>query len=390
MKARASASQATCHHLLLVTATLLVSQVSLAQTACNILLGRGKAPAVRSENTKLPPMVATSGDKSKMLISDGGLFVQDLLTGSRSPQMQGQFEGLYLEQITNDGKRLLIGSRSFDLLSAPKLARPMTDAERRSPGARVFNVETGELINYFDAGTASELSPDGKLLAAKNFRESGFRLYDVDSGKLLRKMGGNPGQFSPDGKTLLVEGIFSSTLVDARTGEKVQRFFDRGRVSFGPTGTLWFVNGRNVTERNAVTGEVTFQAELPKGANKYTNVARMNFSNDGKIVAISTELQNRSENERNATLLINRETGKSTVLPFGYGHQTRLSHDGRMIVVLDVTKLAVYDTKTFQELYRFEPQMYFKDMIHGATFTGDNRQLVIRRDSTTMTVDLSR
>src|SRR6185437_5788107 len=80
------------------------------------------------------------------------------------------------------------------------------------------------------------------------------RLWDVDAGKQLHKLGGHEGggrslTFSPDGRTLAVTGPFQRVrLWDTRTGKELARLGPPGEsggvAAFSPDGkTLAMSNG---------------------------------------------------------------------------------------------------------------------------------------------------
>src|SRR5262249_24810788 len=96
---------------------------------------------------------------------------------------------------------------------------------------------SGDGIRFWDLATRKEkrrladrgqvvLSRDGRLLAAYRADLAGVRLYDPESGKLLRTLDNGSAlrsaAFSPDGATLLAGDYRALRLWDVATGREVR------------------------------------------------------------------------------------------------------------------------------------------------------------------------
>jgi hypothetical protein len=373
----------------------LVGQTSFAQNACPTVFGGGAK--ARTSLPKIEPRtdgasLANSNNKSKELVSNdsNSLKVVDLDKGG-STVIPGQFAGIYFEGLSDDGSRLVIGSRTYSEQASPILPHPAYMGDGATGGLRVIDVASGKILHHIRPGTIHAfMSVDGKTLVSKHYEAREISVHDLDTGVLIRTIKGDPRELSPDGTRLLVHGLIYDSLVDVRTGKTVMRLFDRGTAKFDPAGDkMWYVNGRSVKIRDLTTDTITFQTELPKGTNKYANTSRIDFSNDGKIVTISAHLSDTQQDESDLVYVLNRETGQSSVLPYGTSHQTKISQNGRFVAVSNVKEAAVYDTTTFQKVYEFTPELYFKNMINGVDFIKGDRQLKIRRETLTLTVDLN-
>ncbi len=161
--------------------------------------------------------------------------------------------------------------------------------------ARIWDLETGKVLHEFRPKWANGLafSPDGKLLAlGGKWDEDGIVLYDVASGKLVRRIAGGPRYqaaqglaFSPDGKYIAASGIDSVVQVFEVATGKPMHPTDQPQAGvrdmvLSPDGKSLVVggNGLEVTVWDVTTGRQrgTVPAEksgLPAG-----------FGKDGRIL----------------------------------------------------------------------------------------------------------
>ena len=305
--------------------------------------------------------------------------------------LEGQYAGLYAEEVSADASRVMIGSRAYSAELGPVLEHPTNDYMRKSPGVRVIDVKSGKIIATFEeAGTNSELSGDGKFFVEGRYDSKVVKVYEVDSKKLLHTFKGNLTEFNPNNQSLLLRGLIYDSLVDLKTGQTLLRFFTRGQSFFSPSGnSIFYVNGTNVTELSTQTGKVIFKTELPKYANQRTNRSSMRFAQGEKIIAINYKDYSADVNNEDKTMLINRETGKSMILPHSYDSHVTLSNNGRLISTSYVFDLAVYDTTTFEKIYSFNAQKSdVVPRISYAKFQNNDQELVIQGEKNALQVTL--
>jgi WD40 repeat protein len=264
-------------------------------------------------------------------------------------------------------------------------------------GKQVRKIEAKPSNRLGLAGTSLTLSPDGRVLAARDFN-GGIRVWDTATGKELRQVGETPEgggipvllvgrgggfghtpadlAFSPDGRTL------AFPVIDA-PGGKGGRGVGRGGFGGGGFGGgigpgadqtihLWDVRAGRLVRR--------FEA-APDG------VVALAFSPDGKTLA-----------SRGSTTVTLWETATGKVrfkfkgLPgvqFGLGNNAlSLSPDGRILVVSDQARaLRLWDVATGKELGQFKGH---QGDIETVAFASDGSKLISgSSDTTALTWDVA-
>jgi WD40 repeat protein len=158
--------------------------------------------------------------------------------------------------------------------------------------------------------TSIAFSPDGKLLASRNVTEATVRLWEVATGKEVRKlgkarprtMGGFWGfgsseslAFSPDGKLLAVAGEDNLVrLLDVATGNPASPLAGHpsavSEVSFAPDGKTVSTRGNDGTLRqwDAATGKQLKETSLPPESVMHVHSAdnRLTVGRDGNGLRI--------------------------------------------------------------------------------------------------------
>ena len=127
--------------------------------------------------------------------------------------------------------------------------------------ARIWDPLTGKELMVFKApGSVGGVafSPDGKYLVGA-CNDGSVPLWEVASGKELRRFSGNPGgvysvAFSPDGKFVLSGGVDKTArLWDVQTGQEVRRFTGHTdavrNVAFSPDGKSILTASQDGTAR---------------------------------------------------------------------------------------------------------------------------------------------
>lgn len=337
-------------------------------------------------STALVGLTEARGWELKWNPEDNSYAVVERATGHVVSHLAGQFTGEYMAELSRDGDRVTIGSNAYSENAKPLLKPPETTL---TGGIRVIDVTTGKVIRKFDPGLIRAITADGKTLVRIDDGLSSISAADVDSGKTLWTRGNPLSLFgsitiSPDGSRMLVAGYGSRSMYDLKTGDVLFKV-PLGQVAhFNRTGSqFWSISGRNITVRESQHGEVVFETELPRNA--YTlSMPLVKFSRDEKIVAI--DFNSTKDNDRH-TLILNRDTGKS--IDVNLGTFSDYSPDGKYIAVGFDGEVAVYDTLKLERVFHFAPQMYQLDLIRRAFFKPDSKTLVIEREKSSLTNDIT-
>ncbi len=237
--------------------------------------------ALLTGNTGPVSSVAFSPDGSTIVSGneDGTVWVWDAHTGEHI-QTFGAADWVLSVAFSPDGKTIASGGGNVEGLG---------------PGIRLLDTKTGEHLKALGGPYATLsvcFSPDGKTLASGDQRDNDTRLWDVQTGELLKSLKGhtpfgsanvNSVVFSPDGNTI-ASGSSDGTirLWNANTGEFIKYLVGHTKsvnsVVFSPNGnTLISAGAEGVCLWDTNTGEFIEDVRVPA-----VSVA---FSPDGNTFA---------------------------------------------------------------------------------------------------------
>jgi WD40 repeat protein len=274
------------------------------------------------------------GRRLAVAYQDEGIRVWDLETGKERPEFQKNRCRVYRLVYSPDGKH--IASGGWDIGYPVQL----WDAERGKELHQLRGVKGGIKTLVF--------SPDGKTLAAGGEYDPVMWLWDVSSGRELRRFPGHDAcgvrsaAFSPDGR-LLASGSGVIRLWDTASGEELRRF-PQGitrQLAFLPYGKsllaassgavrVWDVgSGKEINPREGHEAGLYYLACLP-GGNRLVTAGR-----DGTM--------------RLWEVASGKEMRRFGAGPHGTFNSVALSADGRVLAsaVKDNTyRITVHDGKT--------------------------------------------
>jgi WD40 repeat protein len=233
---------------------------------------------------------------------------------------------------------------------------------------RLWDVETGKLIRelsgHGNAVSSLAFSPDDQTLASGSSDKT-LRLWNVKTGALIRELqgfGGSSIAFSPDGKMLAGDGANNAVnLWDTQTGNIVRAIPGPNNivgVAFSPDGTL-------------VAG-----SELTLLLSRMT----ITFSTDPSQSGISVPVKPAKVN------LWEVQTGKRKKVlkgPSQPGRSIAFSPDGNWMAGSGIERVVLWDIKKGDYARSFDE---YKGTIYGVGYSADGRLLVSGDKIGTVTV----
>jgi WD40 repeat protein/uncharacterized caspase-like protein len=234
---------------------------------------------------------AFSRDGSHLLTGseDGTLKLWDLATTRLIRTFSGHKDGVTVVSLSPDGSRALSGSKDKTI--------------------RLWEIATGRLIRtvYAHLDSSSEVgavsfSPDGKRLLSSSKSEGTAKLWDADTGRLVRMFRHSTKSafhsnvtaavFSPDGTRVATGGVGDHmvNVWDAETGQSLKTFGDlldktfsyRVNLAFSPDGTLLLSGDtRSLKLWDTATG-APIRTLASHGLGEY-GIALLAFSPDGAL-----------------------------------------------------------------------------------------------------------
>jgi WD40 repeat protein len=259
----------------------------------------------------------------------------------------------------NEVRRFGLGNAHVLAVRFAPDGKALAVAFYRNPGDQgvcLWDVGTGrelaKLPAAVDGGTVA-LSPDGKVLAAGTYNQP-VRTWGVATGKAIHTLGGRGGgfarslAFSPDGKALLAVRSDGPVLWDVETGKELRRFGGKWLSAYAgalsPDGKALAVNdGHAVRLFETDTGK-----ELLPSAASVGMVEAVAFSPDGKVALTAgagVQVWETVSGKHLAGLATGSPVGAAVFAP-----------DGRSVVVGYSREQAIrrLDWHSGQELRRFD------------------------------------
>ncbi|RWQ29370.1 MAG: WD40 repeat domain-containing protein, partial [Mesorhizobium sp.] len=235
--------------------------VALSPDGRHLLVGRSlwdlnTGNEVRQFGEGFVQAVAFSSD-SRWAVTAGfeGTRSWSLETGAELQRFEGRSSGVTAAEFSNDGRRILIGTRDgqalvWDLATGANIER-LGEADNQSPSdvrlskfgnralaysyridrsIRLWDLETGTAFSTFHGGNQDvfALSPDGSRVLIGTAFDPAAKLLDATNGEVLRKLPDSAGwvqglAISPDNSKLLTASDTTLELWDAPSGSILQR-----------------------------------------------------------------------------------------------------------------------------------------------------------------------
>jgi WD40 repeat protein len=237
----------------------------------------------------------------------------------------------------------------------------------------IYDPETGKQVREVtDAvidgnGAAVRFSPDGKqiVVLGRNFQEKSAKVYNVESGKEVRRIEGHEGPvygacFSNDGKRLVTGSEDATIRIWNTESGKEERVIEGHRsgvfsVAMSADGKYLASAGNDFTVRiwNATSGELLHTyANLQVQNNGFGAANLVQFSSDGKAVIATTATGVYQWDPASGKELEKPKEGTQALF-----YQSAVSPDGKYLARFNwniTPRVEVFDTKTQKELFPFE------------------------------------
>ena len=322
--------------------------------------------------------VVTSVDFSsdgQQLVSgsyDKTLRLWGVRSGKLIKTFEGHSNGVDSVAFSPDGQYLVSGSTTV----------PGTDHDYDEKTLKLWDVQSGKLIKNFggrrgysgDIGSIA-FSPDGKQLVSGS-RDKTLKLWDVQSGKELKAFKGHSGSvgsvaFSPDGKQL-VSGSWDKTLKlwDAQSGKELKTFKGHSdtieSVAFSPDGLQQASggNGKTVKLWDVKSGKL-----IKTFVGHSDTVESVAFSPDGQQLVSGGHDKTLKLWDVRSGKLIKTFVGHSDTVQSVF-----FRPDGKQLVSGSWDKtLKLWDVQSGKELHTFKGH---SDAVDKAALSPDGKQLV--------------
>ncbi len=319
--------------------------------------------------------VTSQGSVIHLFDFESGELIRDFSNDNPESTLSNSFSTVLGITLSQDGKLMASGGFCND---------------KDNYFARLWDVESGTELRRFMHGRSYgieslAISPDGKTLATGS-HDARLRLFDVESGKLLRAFPKNGASrmhsgcvaFSPDGKTVATAGQ-SLRLYNVVSGKEVWHldrhalglvFTDEGRTLTGAVmGTIYrwdAATGKPLTPDggDSIVEQIVLSSDGNRIVTRGTDGDAHIWDANGKhLRSVSAAWQRGLAMSPDGQYLVWPVADKS--VHFKDAHQPNLSYDG--------SRICLYDIAADKKIDRFDA---FEGDAHDLTFTNEGKQLV--------------
>jgi WD40 repeat protein/uncharacterized caspase-like protein len=279
-------------------------------------------------------------------------------TGKELFRFEEQFSFVYSVAFSADGRFALIG----------------TDTN-----AFLLNAKSGKEIRRFTTGSISiqsvAFSTDGRLALlidnyGKVYKSGAGRVWDISTGKELRRVQDNVVAFSPDGRWVLTSDNQTTQVKNATTGEEIRKLPERAPAEY-------ILDGQYIITYadSAVLWEVNTGKELQRFEGNASIVWSASVSGDGRFILtgnsdLSAHLWDLSAGKE--TLQFQRHTAWPVVATF--------SPNNAMVLTAGGSEALLWDAATGVALKGF---VGHSGQIRALAFSADGRFMVTGSDDKT-------